>query len=62
MLINILAAAGAEAPANEFGFMKAMEEDKFLAGFHHGFGTWLHNTLELWHGSPLAKHFNELGI
>ena len=26
MLINILAAAGAEAPANEFGFMKAMEE------------------------------------
>lgn len=29
---------------------------------HFGIGMWMRNNWGLWGGSPLAKHFNEMGI
>jgi hypothetical protein len=30
--------------------------------FHHGLGRYLRNNWELWHGSPLAQYFHDLGV
>jgi len=39
-----------------------MSENDALCETHHGFGTWLRNTLGLWHEGTPVKYFNELGI
>lgn len=36
-------------------------EDEALM-FHHGYGTFIRNTLELWHDGPAVQWFNEHGI
>jgi len=37
-------------------------EDDFVVRIHHGFGTWVRNTLGLWEDGPPVKYFNDLGI
>lgn len=39
-----------------------LSEDEALFGVHHGYGTFIRNTLELWHNGPAVKWFNEQGI
>ena len=39
-----------------------LSEDDALSQAHHGFGTFLRNTLGLWHDGPPVKYFNNLGI
>jgi hypothetical protein len=36
--------------------------DEEALSVHHGFGTWLRNTLQLWHNGPANKWFNDHGI
>lgn len=38
------------------------EESNAVLGLHHGFGTFIRNTLQLWHDGPAVKWFNERGI
>ena len=37
-------------------------EEKFEGTAHHGFGTYLRNTLKLWYDGPVVPWFNEKGI
>lgn len=37
-------------------------ENEGLLMFHHGFGTFIRNTLKLWHDGPAVRWFNENGI
>ena len=37
-------------------------EDDFVSLIHHGFGTWVRNTLGLWHDGSPVKYFNDIGI
>lgn len=39
-----------------------MSEDQALTELHHGTGRNIRNDWGLWTGSPLALHFNEMGI
>ena len=38
-----------------------MPEDEAMM-LHHGYGTFIRNTLKLWHDGPAVKWFNEHGI
>jgi hypothetical protein len=40
---------------------QAKSEDE-LSEYHFGLGLWMRNNWGLWGGSPLAKHFNHIGI
>jgi hypothetical protein len=37
-------------------------EEKFIASAHLGFGMWMRNNWQLWHGSRLTQYFNKIGI
>jgi len=37
-------------------------EDSFVVTTHHGFGTWVRNTLGLWEDGPPVAYFHSLGI
>jgi len=49
-------------PKDSFSDWIKLDEDSALSQSHHGFGTWLRNTLGLWHDGPPVKYFNDLGI
>jgi hypothetical protein len=36
--------------------------DEDCLSVHHGFGTWIRNTLQLWFEGPPVKWFNDRGI
>ncbi len=38
------------------------EEGEALVEAHHGYGTFIRNTLELWYDGPSVEWFNEKGI
>ena len=40
----------------------AREETDAMLGAHHGFGTFIRNTLELWYDGPAVSWFNTNGI
>jgi hypothetical protein len=42
--------------------VKSWAENEFTAKAHLGFGMWMRNNWQLWHGSRLSKYFNDLGI
>lgn len=46
----------------EFFKWLAEEEDEAIPSVHHGFGTLLRNTMQLWYDGPPVKWFNENGI
>lgn len=33
----------------------AQMEEGALAALHHGFGTWIRNSYDLWHGNPITE-------
>jgi len=51
-------------PDGEDYFVKWMRYDETtaLVSCHHGFGTFIRNTFELWSKGPAVKWFNDRGI
>ena len=51
-------------PIGEDLFLEWSQQDESdaLVGIHHGMGTFIRNTLELWENGPAVKWFNDNGI
>lgn len=49
---------------HEPGFTELMDQSEkdFVASSHHGFGTWLRNTLKMWDSGPANEWFGSKGI
>lgn len=47
---------------NWYNEASKMSEKSFIGNSHMGIGMWLRNNWKLWHGSPIATWFNNIGI
>ncbi|HNT27325.1 MAG TPA: hypothetical protein PKH10_04010 [bacterium] len=51
-----------QLPKEELAKIDAMKSEEEMNGFHFGLGMGLRNGWDLWNGSPLSKHMNDLGF